>query len=249
MIYYLPIKIKIFDENILTFLCKNAMISVSNDTHFKNGCYMNYKQVLLENFFLFNGLKISEIEELISRFNITIEKFLPGQILHDSQSSDKIGILVKGKATIKSGIDGVIIKKVALYESFGAASLFDKPKYLTAVYANTEGEMISIGKDLVLHCIHNNTRAALNYICFLSKKITFLNTKINAYTAKSAESKLYAYLAQLPRDGDELELTVNLATLARMIGVGRATLYRAFEKLEKNGLIIKNDKKIIFNEV
>ena len=210
---------------------------------------MNYKQVLIEKFFLFKDLETSKIEELISKFNINISKFMPGQILHDSQNSDKIGILVKGKATIKSGEDGVIIKKVALYESFGAASLFDKPKYLTTVYANTEGEMISIDKDLVLYCINNNTKAAFNYISFLSKKITFLNTKINSYTAKSAESKLYAYLAQLPRDGDELELTVNLATLARMIGVGRATLYRSFEKLEKNGLIIKKDKKIIFKEV
>lgn len=210
---------------------------------------MNYKQVLFENFFLFRGLEIREIEELLSKFNITVEKFSQGQILHDSQNSNKIGILIKGKATIKSGADGVIIKKVALYESFGAASLFDKPKYLTAVYANTEGEMISISKDLVLHCINNNTKASLNYISFLSKKITFLNTKINAYSAKLAESKLYAYLVQLPRDGDELELTINLATLARMIGVGRATLYRSFDKLEKSGLITKIGKKIIFNEV
>ena len=36
-----------------------------------------------------------------------------------------------------------------------------------------------------------------------------------------------------------------MSTLAKMIGIGRATLYRAFEKLEFSGLIIKNDKNIL----
>ena len=40
-----------------------------------------------------------------------------------------------------------------------------------------------------------------------------------------------------------------MSTIAKMIGIGRATLYRAFEKLEKNGTITKQDKKIILNEV
>jgi hypothetical protein len=34
-----------------------------------------------------------------------------------------------------------------------------------------------------------------------------------------------------------------------MLGIGRATLYRAFDKLEQNGTIIKKDKKIFLNEV
>ena len=42
---------------------------------------------------------------------------------------------------------------------------------------------------------------------------------------------------------------MDMSTVAKMLGIGRATLYRAFDKLEQNGSIIKNDKKIIFNEV
>jgi DNA-binding transcriptional regulator YhcF (GntR family) len=34
-----------------------------------------------------------------------------------------------------------------------------------------------------------------------------------------------------------------------MIGIGRATLYRAFDKLEQNGTITKKEKIIILNEV
>lgn len=210
---------------------------------------MNIKEILYKKFFLFEGLTFEEIDSLMEFGGVKNGKFSTNQILHDSQCVDKIGILIKGKAAIKSGENGVIIKKVAQYEAFGAASLFDKPKYLTTVYATSEGEMLTIDKDFVIHCLLNNNKASLNYITFLSKKITFLNTKINAYTAKSAENKLYTYLLQLPRNGNELNLTINLATLSKMIGVGRATLYRAFEKLENNGLITKIDKKIILNEV
>ena len=39
------------------------------------------------------------------------------------------------------------------------------------------------------------------------------------------------------------------STLAKMIGIGRASLYRSLEKLEGDGIIIRQDKRIILNEV
>ena len=49
---------------------------------------------------------------------------------------------------------------------------------------------------------------------------------------------------------DTFEISRTLVeTIAKMIGFGRATLYRALDKLEKSGTLTKIDKKIIFNEV
>ena len=39
-----------------------------------------------------------------------------------------------------------------------------------------------------------------------------------------------------------------ISAIAKMLGIGRASLYRAFEKLESDGLIIKNNKEIILKE-
>ena len=111
------------------------------------------------------------------------------------------------------------------------------------------GSFGTAAKEFVDFCIKNDSTIAFNYIEFLSKRISFLNSKINAYTAKSAENKLYAYLLQLPRNGNTVFLPTDMSTLAKMIGIGRATLYRAFEKLETSGLITKNNKNIIINEV
>lgn len=210
---------------------------------------MDIKKYLSENFFLFKGLKSSEIAKLLANETFVIEKFTSGEILHSNKTTKKIGIILKGRAVIKSSDDGVIIKKLSSNDIFGAASLFDAPNYLTYVLSTTDGEMISLSEEFIKKCICTNTSLSLKYISFLSQKISFLNSKISAYTAKSAENKLYAFLLQQPRKDNVIELTVNMATIAKMIGIGRATLYRAFDKLISDGLIIKNEKNIIICEV
>ena len=117
------------------------------------------------------------------------------------------------------------------------------------IQADNECSVITLNKSFIEKCIAFSHACAINYIELLAEKISFLNKKINAFTAKSAENKLYAYLLQLPRTDNVLELNTDMSTIAKMIGIGRATLYRAFEKLQEAGTITKSNKKIIFNEV
>ena len=83
------------------------------------------------------------------------------------------------------------------------------------------------------------TELALNYIKFLSGRIEFLNLKIDAFTATDAAQKLSLYLYN-----STSEETKNLTELAKRLNMGRASLYRAVEALEKEGIIEKNGKKI-----
>ena len=59
-------------------------------------------------------------------------------------------------------------------------------------------------------------------------------------SAPSAEGKLARYLLSF---GDK-ELTLSATQLGRRLGVGRATLYRAFEALERAGTISREGKTI-----
>ena len=210
---------------------------------------MDKRKFLKDNFFLFKNLSNEEIDNFLTFDGICEKKFIQGEIIQSCNNCDDIGIIVKGKATIKSDINGVIINKLFKNGIYGAAALFDKPTYSTLVQAVTDCHVITMNKKFIEKCISKNNTVAINYIEFLAKKISFLNNKINAYTAKSAENKLYTYLLQLPRNDNELELNVDMSTIAKMLGIGRATLYRAFDKLESNGTILKTDKQIIFNEV
>ena len=211
---------------------------------------MNHINFLKDKFFLFTNVGENKKEEMLNFDGYTIEEYSALENMHNSNNNERIGVILKGKATIRSGEDGVIIKKLSVGDTYGAASLFDKPTYLTEVIASTNCTVATFNKNFVEKCISYNSIVAKNYITFLAKRITFLNNKINSYTAKNAQSKLYSYLLQLPRNEDNtVDLPVSLSTLAKMIGIGRASLYRSFEKLESNGIITKLDKKIILNEV
>ena len=198
---------------------------------------------------MFKGLSLDEIERLLDDYSVTECKYSPGEIIQNNSSTKRVGIITKGKAVIRSGANGVIINKIGRNDIFGVASLFDTPCHFTTIRATTECNVIAFDKAFIEECVGNSPTFSLNYIELLSKKIGFLNEKINAYTAKSAESKLYAYLLLLPRNGNTVELSNDMSTIAKMIGIGRATLYRSFEKLINNGTITKIDKNIILNEV
>ena len=210
---------------------------------------MKYKTFLKENLFIFSCVDDEKIDQALSFDGITVNTYKADEILLCTSNSNKIGAIYKGKAVIKSGKDGVIIKKITTGDIFGAASLFAKPDHITYVSAVSNCIVICLSKEFINKCIEFDNTMAKNYIAFLAQKITFLNSKINSYTAKSAENKLYSYLLQLPRANNEITLNVSLSTIAKMIGVGRATLYRSLEKLEMSGAITKHGKKIILNEV
>lgn len=211
---------------------------------------MKYKKFIKENFFLFRSVQESSIDKMLSFDGVLVEEFLPGEIILNSQTSEKIYLVYKGNAVIRSGEDGVILRKLSASDSFGAASLFDKHMYSTTVFATSSMQIISFSKEFVEKCIEFDKTVSINYISFLAKRISFLNRKIEAFTAKNAENKLYSYISNLPRsEGGEVEINVSMSTLSKMLAIGRASLYRSFEKLEASGQITKNGKKIILNEV
>ncbi len=233
----------------MTFFLLNDTIIVPNDTLLEKST-VKYKNFIKETFFLFKNTSGVAIDTMLSFDGITVEEFSPHEIMLSSSSPEKIGLIYKGNGIIRSGDDGVILRKLGVNDCFGAASLFDKHTYSTTVVAASSCVVITFNKEFIERCISYDTTVALNYITFLAKRISFLNTKIDAFTAKNTENKLYTYLASLPKnENNEVEIKVSLSTLSKMLAIGRASLYRSFEKLEANGIIIKNGKKIILNEV
>ena len=204
---------------------------------------------ILSKIFLFNGISKKDVERCSSFDGCGIVSYLRDDTLLSADTEKNIGIIIEGKATIISSDDGVIIKRLEPFDIYGVASLFDAGKYLTKVVARGKCKVLILSRDFVQQCIDYNAKIALNYIKYLAQKISFLNSKISSYTAKTAESKLYSYLLQLPRDNNKIVLRSDFSAIAKMIGIGRASLYRAFDKLENDGLIIKNNKEIILCEV
>jgi CRP-like cAMP-binding protein len=204
---------------------------------------------ILKNCFLFKDIENNIFEACCGFEGYYSETYAPSSVLQNSNTDKKIGIIIKGKAVITSSEDGVIIKKLGNNDIYGVAILYDSTKYLTQVKAISECKVLILEKLFVDKCISYNSKIAMNYITFLANKIGFLNSKISSFTAKSIENKLMTYLLQLPNTDGFVHLTADYSTIAKSLGIGRASLYRAFDKLEKDGQIIKNDKNILIKEV
>ncbi len=91
-------------------------------------------------------------------------------------------------------------------------------------------------------------RAMANYLSFLTGRIFYLNRRIDAYTGGSAECRLAMYLLDNQQDGvpPKVTLPFGMNKLAELLGIGRASLYRAMETLEKKGIAARKGNALQF---
>ena len=81
-----------------------------------------------------------------------------------------------------------------------------------------------------------------NYIGFLSDRIRFLNRKIKFFTSGTAERRLALYLDSFPEDSFKID--ESMSAVADMLDIGRASLYRAFDRLTEDGFIRRERDEI-----
>jgi DNA-binding MarR family transcriptional regulator len=80
-----------------------------------------------------------------------------------------------------------------------------------------------------------------HYIRFLTQRIEFLNQKIQYLTAGCVERRLALYLmGQIPQDDLAVQLDISAVSLADLLDVGRASLYRAMDRLTQDGFLTRN---------
>ena len=186
---------------------------------------------------MFDGLTDAEKEIVFSNLD-NPETILKGCELYRNGA---LGILLDGNATVKrvNNIgDSITIRSITNNELFGAASVFgDWEDGMSSVVATTTCKVIYITEDIFCKLINLHPKISLNYIAFLSDRIRFLNKKIDAFTAKTTEEKLYEYLLSQSDSEGFVNFDFGMAELARRLKVGRTSIYRDVSNLESKGLI------------
>lgn len=155
-----------------------------------------------------------------------------------------LGVILSGNATVRrlNDIgDSITIRNISVGEIFGSASVFgDWKSGMSSIIANSQCEVIYISETVFGEIIKLYPQVSLNYIAYLSDRIRFLNKKLDAFTAKSTEERLYEFLlSQADSDGNVC-LTFGMAELARRLNVGRTSIYRDISSLESKGLLTRN---------
>ncbi|MBQ3356372.1 MAG: Crp/Fnr family transcriptional regulator [Oscillospiraceae bacterium] len=155
--------------------------------------------------------------------------------------------LIRSGSVLVSGAardSALVLNKLRAGDCFGVASLFGSRSWLTAVTACEKSVVLLFSQKTVEELMRADFTFARNYICFLTDRIGFLNRKIAAFTAGSAEKKLAQYLLSLPAENGELTLPVSMVRLSALLDLGRASLYRAFAFLEQSGQLTRTGKTV-----
>ena len=95
--------------------------------------------------------------------------------------------------------------------------------------------------------MREDSTVSFNYIRFLSGRVRFLNEKIDGLVSQNAPASLGNYLAlNAEPSGGKLIVrpTGSISALAEQLNISRASLYRAFDTLERGGLIKRNGREI-----
>lgn len=174
----------------------------------------------------------------------SVHCFRSGQTLYQPDRFFRcLGVLLSGGVRVTR--DTLAISILAPGDLFGAAALFnDRPDYATTLTATSPCRVLLLTQELVGLLMDKSPLFRDNYIRYLSGRIRFLSGKIRSLAADSAEGKLKQHLlTSLSPDRPRLDCPAT--ELARRLGISRASLYRAFDTLEGQGLIRREGRSIL----
>ncbi len=147
-----------------------------------------------------------------------------------------LGLVLRGRIQVRR--ETLLVSTLSAGDVFGAAALFtDREDYPTTLTALTDCELLLIPQEGVLRMLRESPGFAEAYVVYLSGRIQFLSSRLDAVSAGSAEGKLARYL--LSAADEEGRVDDSATRMCQRIGVGRATLYRAFGALEQTGAIAR----------
>ncbi len=197
---------------------------------------------------MFDGLNNDEISTLFTLLEkpITLSKY------DELYQNNMIGIILSGSATVKRNNDigdSITIRTMYSGELFGAVSILGEWKNgMSSIIANESCNILYINEQTFTKILKQYPQISINYIKFLTEKIRFLNRKLDAFTAKSTEERLYEFLLSQADNKNNVILPFGMAELARRLNVGRTSIYRDIESLQSKGLILRNGHNFKINK-
>lgn len=117
--------------------------------------------------------------------------------------------------------------------------------FVTDVTVTRDAVVLFIYQEYLSQCFQKMPKTAENYIRFLTDRIRFLNGKISTYTGGQSENRVYGFLLERCGENGVVCLDGSISDLARILDIGRSSLYRSLEQLETAGKIRREGKKII----
>lgn len=201
------------------------------------------REVKLAEIFLFDGAAeaaaMAEETETVT--------YGRGEIIYDPTDCRRsLGVVLSGRAeAVSAAQEKAVLSAFGPGDVFGAAALFGMEQpYVSRIRAVRECRVRFLPEELLEKIFLACPAAAMNYIVFLSSRIRLLNGKIAVLAQNDTEGRLYRYLAENCGEDGYLLRRITKTELAAALNMGRTSLYRALDSLEKKNLIVRKDGKL-----
>lgn len=168
-----------------------------------------------------------------------------GEVLYTPEDFPRALGLVASGTLVAENRSGIALNTLDRGSVFGVAAVFgNADRYVSTIRAKTPARVLLIERALLERLFVEHPNCALRYVVFLTDRVRFLNTKIEGFTAPSAQASLEHWLVQASGGGGELTVT-SWSAVSRALDMSRTSLYRALDSLEADGKIVRDGKKVI----
>lgn len=198
---------------------------------------------------LFLGTDREMLSRTVSEHGYCIKTILSGEEIFSPKDDRKtIGMILSGKAivTTPDREKTVLMRYLTVGDLFGVANLFTKEPYVSIIRSSGNCNVFYLSEKSIRVLLETDREFLYRYLEFLSGRICFLNRKIGYLTAGSAERRLALYLTSLK--GTPVTLPLSISSLSELLDVGRASLYRAFDRLTNDGFIKKDGRMFYLSD-
>lgn len=195
---------------------------------------------------LFRGSDPALVRRLSSEGKTFLRAYADGEVIRAPEETVPLaGILLAGRASVTTSDPDrtVLLRYLGAGDPFGIANLFAEEPFVSLIRAVGPCRCFFLTEDAVRSLLAESAPFRENYVGFLGSRIRFLNRKIGYLTAGSAERRLALYLASLGRG--EVRLPIPLSALSELLDVSRASLYRAFDRLEADGHLTHRGRSLV----
>ena len=163
-----------------------------------------------------------------------------------------VGIITAGSATVRKKHNNgefVVMRRMGEGDIFGVAALFNQSEqYVTEIIADSDCKVTFFSEEMIAELLKNDTNFVTNYISVLSNRINFLNMLISGYSAQTACGKLSHFLI-MNEQNSVVTVNYSMTKLSDRLGIGRASLYRALDDFEADGIIHRDGKNIYIKDM
>ena len=152
-----------------------------------------------------------------------------------------LGVIVHGELASSKKVGGgeLFLRTLKSGDIFGVAGLFENQNhYVSEIVAVSDCTVVYFSEEQLMQLFTENPICAISYIQLLSKKIRYLNAKIDGFASPNAYGKLAMYLYE--NNGYH----GTMSSLSETLGMSRMTLYRNLDILISEGYVVKDGKHI-----